>query len=42
MGFRNLMEEVGLMNGEPTLIYQDNTPASDPDLESEGVTGKQE
>ena len=27
MGFRNLMEEVGLMNGEPTLIYQDNTPA---------------
>ena len=27
MGFRNLMEEVGLINDEPTLIYQDNTPA---------------
>lgn len=27
MGFRNLMEEVGLMNDEPTTIYQDNSPA---------------
>jgi hypothetical protein len=37
MGFRNLMEQVGLMNGEPALIYQDNTPGSDPGLESEVV-----
>jgi hypothetical protein len=27
MGFRNLMEEVGLMKDEPTTIYQDNSPA---------------
>jgi hypothetical protein len=25
-GFRNLMEEVGLMNDEPTTIYQDSSP----------------
>ena len=25
MGFRNLMEEVGLMNDEPTAIYQELT-----------------
>jgi hypothetical protein len=27
MGFRNLMDEIGLINDEPTLLYQDNTPA---------------
>jgi hypothetical protein len=26
MGFRNLMEEVGLINDEPTTIYPDNSP----------------
>jgi hypothetical protein len=47
MGFRNLMEEVGLMNDEPTTIYQDKavTRLAAPiqiDSEPEGVACEQE
>jgi hypothetical protein len=42
MGFRNLMEEVGLMNDEPTTIYQDNSPTIQILNQKEGVACEQE